>query len=125
MTDTPTAALVRSYFAIFAAGDREAAERMIAPDFHFTSPYDNRIDRAAYFEICWRNNAMIAGFDIEHLLADGDTAAVTYVGRSDAGTRFRNTEIIRCRAGQIVEVEVYFGWSVPHAVAPGSHADPA
>ena len=26
--------------------------------------------------------------------------------------------------GKIVEVEVYFGWSVPHPVPAGTHRDP-
>jgi ketosteroid isomerase-like protein len=125
MTDNAAADLVRSYFAIFAVGDREAAERMIAADFHFTSPYDNRIDRVAYFDICWANAAAIDGFEFDHLLADGDTVAVTYVARTTMGKRFRNTEIFRCRDGRIVEVEVYFGWSLPHTAAPRTHADPA
>jgi ketosteroid isomerase-like protein len=124
MSHQSTADLVRSYFRIFADGDRAMAGRVIADDFHFTSPYDNRIDRAAYFDICWGDPGTIAGFEIEHLLADGDTVAVTYIGRSKTGDRFRNTEIIRCRDGRIVEVEVYFGWSLPHPVAPGTHADP-
>jgi hypothetical protein len=29
--------------------DRAAIEKLIAEDFHFTGPLDNRIDRATYF----------------------------------------------------------------------------
>jgi hypothetical protein len=31
----------------------------------------------------------------------------------------RNTEIVQVRGGQIVDVEVYFGWSIPHRALPG------
>ena len=34
-----------------------------------------------------------------------------------------NTEILKVRDGKIVEVEVYFGWSVPHEVPAGEHRD--
>jgi hypothetical protein len=44
---------------------------------------------------------------------------VTYVGRSDSGRNFRNTEALTVRDGKIVEVEVYFGWSEPHPAPPG------
>ena len=42
--------LVRDYFAAFQAGDRPVMEAALTDDFTFTSPYDDAIDRAAYFE---------------------------------------------------------------------------
>lgn len=119
---TPSAAdLARAMLTAFATGDRAAAERLIAPDFHFTSPYDNAIDRAAYFELCWPNSEAIEGFDIIRLLEGGDSVAVTYVGHAKSGKRFRNTEVLTFREGRLVEVEVYFGWNVPHEVGVGEH----
>jgi hypothetical protein len=32
---------------------------------------------------------------------------------------FRNAEIVTVRQNQIVDVEVYFGWSIPHEAKPG------
>jgi len=40
------------------------------------------------------------------------------------GKRFRNTEIMTIREGRIVEVEVYFGWNIPHQAAPGGFVNP-
>ena len=40
-------------------------------------------------------------------------------GTAPKATGFRNTEILTVRNGQIVEVEVYFGWSIPHKAEPG------
>ncbi len=37
---------------------------------------------------------------------------------------FRNTEILIVRDEKIVEVEVYFGWNIPHEVPIGKHRDP-
>jgi hypothetical protein len=48
-----------------------------------------------------------------------DAVSVTYEGHSTKSNRFRNIEILTVRNGQIVEVEVYFGWSIPHKAEPG------
>lgn len=47
---------------------------------------------------------------------------VTYEGKA-GGKTFRNTEVHTVRDGRIVEIEVYFGWNVPHDVPPGEHRD--
>ena len=52
-------------------------------------------------------------------MRDGDRVFVTYEGHTRDGERFRNTEIVTIRGGQIVEVEVYFGWSIPHKAKLG------
>jgi hypothetical protein len=44
---------------------------------------------------------------------------VTYEGGNTGGNRFRNTEILTVRHGKLVDAEVYFGWSLPHAASPG------
>jgi hypothetical protein len=92
---------------------------LISEDFHFTSPLDNRIDRATYFERCWPNHETIVGFDFVRLVSEGDQVFVTYEGRSTSGKIFRNTEILTVRGDQIVDVEVYFGWNVPHEATTG------
>ena len=43
---------------------------------------------------------------------------------NSSGGRFRNTEIITLRNGKITEVEVYFGWSIPHEAKPGGFINP-
>jgi hypothetical protein len=48
-----------------------------------------------------------------------DRAFVSYEGRTLSGERFRNTEILTVRDGKIVDVEVYFGWSIPHKAPEG------
>ena len=46
---------MRACFEAFRDRRRDDAEAVIADDFTFTSPYDDAIDRAAYFERCWPN----------------------------------------------------------------------
>jgi ketosteroid isomerase-like protein len=125
MTHPSPAALTRALLDAYATQDREAAEQLIAPDFRFTSPLDNGLDRATYFEVCWPASRTAAGFEIVRLIEDGEVAVVTYLGASREGTGRRNTEVIRTRDGQVTEVEVYFGWAVPHPAAPGTHAEQA
>jgi hypothetical protein len=98
-------------------------EKLIAADFSFTSPLDNRIDRATYFARCWPNSERIDGFTFINLVPDRDRVFVTNEGHSKNGERFRNTEIVSVRDGQIVEVEVYFGWSIPHEAKPGGFVE--
>jgi hypothetical protein len=116
-------AIARASYEAYVAKDRAAIESLISDDFHFTSPLDNRIDRKLYFDRCWPNSERIQGFDFVHLVPDGDRVFVTYEGRSLGGGRFRNTEILTIRAGQIIDAEVYFGWSIPHEADPGGFID--
>jgi len=115
--------VVRGTLQAYVDKDRAAIERLIADDFHFSSPLDNRIDREAYFRLCWPNSRNMEDVEIVHLAADDDVVFVAYIG-TVSGRRFRNTEVHTLRHGKVVEVEVYFGWNVPHDVTEGGHADP-
>jgi hypothetical protein len=42
-------------------------------------------------------------------LTKGNEALVLYELELNSGGKFRNTEFIRCEAGKIREIEVYFG----------------
>src|SRR4029450_1984243 len=90
---------------------KAAREALLADEFQFTSPLDNRLDRETYFRRCWPNSEQIERFEFVHVVTDDDRVFVTYEGHNKDGHRFRNTEILTIRGGQIVEVEVYFGWS--------------
>ena len=117
--DSGPIAIVRACYRAYADSDRAAAEAVIAEDFHFTSPLDNRIDRETYFARCWPNHEWITGYEFVRLIADGEQVVATYVGQSSRGKPFQNTEVLTVRDGKIVEVEVYFGWSLPHKAAEG------
>lgn len=122
-TDRETLAIARAGYDAFVANDRAAMEALVADDFHFTSPFDNRIDRANWFARCWPNSKQITDFEFVHLVADDNQVFVTYEGRGANGRRFRNTEIVSVRSGRIVDVEVYFGWSIPHPAEPGGFVE--
>ena len=125
MDSLGNAETAKALYAAYVAKDREAAERLIAENFHFSSPLDNRIDRTAYFAICWPVSEAVEAFDIIHVFEAGSHVAVTYEGRWKDGRRFRNTEVLTMKDGKVIEADVYFGWSVPHEASPGCHKGPA
>ena len=118
-------AIARAAYEAYVTKDRAAIGELIAEGFHFTSPLDNRLDRETYFRRCWPNSKVIEGFDFIHLVTDGDRVFVTYEGRNTNSRRFRNTEILTIRDQHIVDVEVYFGWSIPHEAPQGGFVNQA
>ncbi len=74
--------LVRRSYQAYVDKDRPALEALIADDFHFTSPLDNRIDRVVYFDRCWPNSQTILDFQFVHLVQHGDRVFVTYESRA-------------------------------------------
>jgi hypothetical protein len=84
-------------------------EALVDNEFSFTSPYDDHIDRATYFERCWPNAGRIKGFRIRKLHAEGDDVFVLYELRPRKGEPFHNAEYLRFRNGRLAAVEVYFG----------------
>ena len=115
--------VVRRYFAAWPARDRAAAEAVVADDFHFTSPLDNRLDRETFFARCWPNSETMAALDLKRVVARGATVFVTYELTEKDGYRFRNSEVLTVRGDQVSEVEVYFGWDLPHKAEPGGFVD--
>jgi ketosteroid isomerase-like protein len=115
--------IARAIYEAYVRKDRGKIEALLARDFHFTSPLDNRLDRKTYFERCWPNSAKTTGFDFIHCVPFGDRVFVTYEGRNSDGHRYRNTEIVTVQNGQVVDAEVYFGWSLPHPATAGSFVD--
>lgn len=101
--------LVRRLFGAYQSKDREVMEELLSDDFTFTSPYDDHIDRTAYFERCWPNSDRIRMHHLERIVQDGDEAFVLYDCETVSGDRFRNTERLMFEGGKLKAVEVYFG----------------
>jgi ketosteroid isomerase-like protein len=101
--------IIRALFAAYRANDRKAVENSFTADFTFTSPYDDEIDKATYFERCWRNPDWIARQDLERIVVDGDGAFVTYKVVAKDGKSFRNTEFFSFAGERVKRIDVYFG----------------
>jgi ketosteroid isomerase-like protein len=104
--------VVRDCYRAFETGDRELAERVMGEGLRFHAPPDPELDRAGYFERCWPNAGQLESFSFVRLFERGDEVFVTYEARRTDGSRFRNTEVLTVRDGEIAEVEVYFGWDL-------------
>ncbi len=113
---------VRAALKAYVDKDRAAIEALIADDYHFSSPLDNRLNRATYFARCWPNSETTDAFEEIHASENGTSAFIVYAG-SAGEHRFQNCEVHTVRDGKLVETEVYFGWDVPHKAPNGGFID--
>ncbi len=100
--------LVRQCYAAYESKDRTAIEKLLSDDFTFSSPLDDRIDKALYMRRCWPNSEHIRAFHIEKLFEKDNEVFVRYEGERFDGGKFRCTEFFRVEGNQIAEVQVYF-----------------
>jgi ketosteroid isomerase-like protein len=104
--------LVRAVFVAWETGDAAALDRLLADDFTFSSPNDDHLSRAEYWETCWPGHDLIRTYDILNLVKDGEEVLVRYEGELTDGRRFRNVEHFRFAGDKVAEVTVYFGRDV-------------
>lgn len=116
MSDNKKAEMIRALFAAYMSNDRRAVENALADDFRFTSPYDDRIDKATYFERCWRNTDWIERHEFEKIFVEGDEAFVAYNCVAKGGKNFRNTEFFGFEGDKIKRIDVYFGATYQNGV---------
>ena len=109
MGSTNRAATIRAIFAAYMTNDRKVVEDALADDFRFTSPYDDAIDKAIYFERCWKNSDWIERHELERIFVEGDEAFVTYKCTAKGGKSFRNTEFFVFTGDKVSRIDVYFG----------------
>jgi len=109
MPKTSKPEIIRTLFAAYMSNDRKAIENSFTDDFRFTTPYDDRIDKATYFERCWKVSDWIERQEIEKIFVEGDEAFVTYKCTAKGGKTFRNTEFFAFEGDRIKRIDVYFG----------------
>ncbi|GAA3502848.1 hypothetical protein GCM10019016_099570 [Streptomyces prasinosporus] len=108
-----TTGIVEAAFRHYGSQDRDAASALYADDFSFTSPQDDHIDKAAFFERCFPTAGRMAEQRLLHVVpADEELVLVLYEYALTTGGRYRNMEAIRVRDGLIREVRVFFGGAV-------------
>ena len=108
--------IIRALFAAYLSNDRRAVEASFTDDFRFTSPFDDEIDKATYFERCWRVSDWMERQDLEKIMVDGEAAFVTYRCVAKDGKSFRNTEFFTFTGDRIGRIDVYFGATYHHGV---------
>lgn len=93
---TDRRAMILRYFATYAASDRGAIEHLLSPDFTFSSPLDERLDREAFFTRCWSRRSGETR-TVTAILVDGDDAVARYDGAAEhfhfAGDKIASVEL--------------------------------
>lgn len=116
MTLASKTEIIRNLFAAYLSNDRKSVEAAFTDDFRFTSPYDDEIDKATYFERCWRVSDWIERQELERIMVDGEAAFVTYRCVTKEGKSFRNTEAYSFVGDSIQRIDVYFGATYQNGV---------
>jgi ketosteroid isomerase-like protein len=102
--------IVQRCFDAYLKQDLAAAQLLVGDDFVFTSPQDDHIDRATFFERCFPTSSRVRSQQIRRIAAATEQDVfVMYEYELVAGGRFRNAELITVRNGQMVEEQVFFG----------------
>jgi hypothetical protein len=112
--------IVRKYYGSWGTTNWTPFEAMLADSFTFSSPYDDHINKATFKTKCWESQTgFIKSFDLEVLMAKGDTVMVEYLCHTMNGKALRNVELHRLRNGKIESIACYFGAdsSFPSAVS--------
>jgi ketosteroid isomerase-like protein len=105
--------IVRASMEAYRTQDLEAATRLLADSFTFTSPQDDHIDKAAYLERCFPTADRFAASEILALVPAGEESVLLlYEYQLQNGERYRNSEYITVRDGRLVETQVFFGGRV-------------
>lgn len=107
--------LARGYYRAFENHDRSFIENNLAEGFTFTSPFDDHIDREAYFSRCWPATPLHQKFSFVTVMQDGDKVFVVYDAQmhmpnaTHPAAQFRNAELLAFANGKLKSVEVFFG----------------
>jgi ketosteroid isomerase-like protein len=101
--------VVRQALQAYRAQDRATTETLLAPDFSFTSPQDEHIDRAAYLERCFPTADRFSSQRTLEITAAGDDGVFLLYEYVLDGSTYRNAEYSTVRDGQLVETQVFFG----------------
>jgi ketosteroid isomerase-like protein len=105
--------VVRAMFVAYRDGDRAAAETLLAPTLVFTTPQDDHLDRAAYFERCFPTAERFARQEIQATAVAGNGVFVMYEYElADTGETYRNTELHTVDGQHITVIQVFFGGQV-------------
>src|SRR5262245_13134931 len=103
MIPMPKADVVRALVQSYLDQDAAAADQLLADSFTFTSPQDDHLDKATFFERCFPANTQLDS----HRLVD---VVIRYEYESlQTGQRHSNVEVHTVRDGKVTEIQVFFG----------------
>ena len=102
--------VVRMLVQSYLAQDATTADEMIADDFTFTSPQDDHIDKATFFERCFPASVQLDSYRLVDVVPTEGDVFIRYEYVSlQTGKRHSNVEVHTVRDGQVTEIQVFFG----------------
>jgi ketosteroid isomerase-like protein len=110
MSEDQIREVARSYYRVYQSVHRAAMEALLADDFTFTSPWDDHISRARYFEHCWPHAGEFRFREPMKVFVQGDEAVVIYETEGKQGGTFHNAELLRFAGDRIRSIDVFFGF---------------
>lgn len=111
MSQMAHADVVRALVQSYLAQDASAADRLIADDFSFTSPQDDHLDKATFFERCFPASVQLDSYRLVDVVpTEGDDVFIRYEYVSlQTGQRHSNVEVHTVRGDRVTEIQVFFG----------------
>jgi len=101
--------IIRMAFDAYIRKDRTLMESLLSDDFHFTSPYDDHIDRNQYFEHCWPGSVKIQAINVMSVAVSDEEVLAHYEVEMKDGSHFKNVDTFKIEDGMIISQEAYFG----------------
>ncbi len=99
-------------FDAYLRQDREAEDRLLADAFVFTSPQDDHIDKATFFERCFPTARLVSQEMLYVVPTGDDNLFAMYEDELKTGERHRNVELLTVRGDKIIGTQVFFGGRV-------------
>ena len=100
--------IIREYYAGWEKSDWDEISKHLAPEFTFTSPFNDHLDIATYKATCWHGAESIHKYNFLTFMEDGDEAFARWT-LEIGGKTARNIEYFRFNGDKIAAIEVYFG----------------
>ncbi|TBN58396.1 nuclear transport factor 2 family protein [Glaciihabitans arcticus] len=104
--------VAKASFDAYRRQDADAMLRVLSPDYRFTSPQDDHIDRDAFMERCFPTADRFSTSTVLELVSTPTGVLYVYEYELTDGGRYRNVELIRVEGDQLVETQVFFGGQV-------------
>lgn len=101
--------IAREFYTQYRARNREALEALMHPDFEFSSPHDDHINRKAYFDKCWKQGDRMKNLTVENVAVTNQYVFVEYKGIWSDGQHWRDVDIFKIEDGKVRHIRVYFG----------------
>jgi ketosteroid isomerase-like protein len=104
--------IVKASIDAYRRQDAVGAANLLSPDFTFTSPQDDHINKSVYMETCFPTADRFSESHVLEIVSTPHGVVCVNEYELATGGKFRNVELIRVEDGLILETQVFFGGQV-------------